>query len=299
VSVTPKVSVIVPHYRDLERLDLCLAALASQSFPREGFEIVVADNSSPEGAAAVERAIAGRARLVVVPEKGAGPARNGGVAASKGEILAFTDCDCLPEPDWLAEGVRALESHDFVGGRMEVLVDDPRRMTPAEAFERVFAFDNESYVIRKGFTVTANLFCRRELFDRVGGFRVGVSEDVEWCHRALAAGYRIGYAARAGAGHPARRTWPELVGKWRRLNSETYQLYAARRGGRLVWLARSAALPLSALVHSPKVFASGELTSMGQRLSALGVLYRQRFWRFFDALRLALADRGPAPDGRR
>ncbi len=53
---------------------------------------------------------------------------------------------------------------------MTVLAPDPARPTPAEAFELVFAFDNESYVRKKGFTVSANLFCTRAVFDRVGGF---------------------------------------------------------------------------------------------------------------------------------
>ena len=49
------VSVIVPHYNDLEGLEICLAALARQSFPAEQIEIVVADNASPQGIAAVEK----------------------------------------------------------------------------------------------------------------------------------------------------------------------------------------------------------------------------------------------------
>ena len=290
VSRPPKVSVIVPHYRDLASLDLCLRALAVQTYPREDLEVIVADNASPEGEAAVAAAIAGRARLVIVPDKGAGPARNGGVASARGDILAFTDCDCQPEPDWLAQGVLALERFDVVGGRVKVLVHDPAAPTPTEAFERVFAFNNQAYVSKKGFTVTANLFCARALFQKVGGFRVGVSEDLEWSHRARDAGFRIGYAAEAAVGHPARRTWPELESKWRRLNSETFALYAARRGGRLRWLLRSCALPVSALAHSPAVFTSGELTGLGQRLAALSVLYRLRFWRLADAFRLALGD---------
>lgn len=284
----PKVTVVVPHYNDPKSLELCLQALERQTYPEADREIVVADNASPQGAEALERLIAGRARLVIVPDKGAGPARNGGVAAARGELLAFTDCDCAPEPQWLAEGVAALQRSDFVGGRMKVLVEDPSRLTGPEAFERVFAFDNARYVLEKGFTVTANLFCTRALFDRVGGFRTGVSEDLEWSQRAAAAGYRIGYAPEAAVGHPARRTWPELVGKWRRLNLETFGLYAPHPGGRLRWLARSCLLPLSALAHTPKVLASGELSSLSERLAALGVLYRLRLWRMADAFRLGL-----------
>ena len=184
-TATPRVTVVIPHYRDFTRLDLCLKALEGQTFPREQFEIVVADNASPSGEAALQAAVAGRARWVVVGERGAGPTRNGGVAAARGELLAFTDSDCIPEPQWLAEGIAALDRYDVVGGAMTVLADGP--LTAAEAFERVFAFDNADYVLRKGFTVTANLFCPKAVFQAVGGFRVGVPEDKEWSHRATAA----------------------------------------------------------------------------------------------------------------
>jgi len=85
-SAAPLVSVIVPHYRDLKALDRCLSAIVAQTYPKDRFEIVVADNASPEGEAALAAAIGGRARLVVVAERGAGPARNGGVAASRNPI---------------------------------------------------------------------------------------------------------------------------------------------------------------------------------------------------------------------
>jgi glycosyltransferase involved in cell wall biosynthesis len=287
MSRSPAVSVIVPHYRDLAGLDRCLAALARQTYPAADFEVIVSDNASPEGEAAVAEVIAGRARLIITQCKGAGPARNGGVAVSRAQILAFTDSDCRPDAAWLEQGVAALAHHDFVGGRMNVLVDDLDAMTAAEAFERVFAFDNADYVRRKGFTVTANLFCPRAIFDAVGAFRVGVSEDVDWSARARALGYRIGYAERAIIGHPARRTWAELTTKWRRMNAEQFNLARLQRGGRVRWAARSALLPVSVLAHAPKVFTSRELATLPQRVGALGVLVRLRHWRFVDAMRLA------------
>jgi GT2 family glycosyltransferase len=266
-------------------LETCLNALARQSYPHP-FEIVVADNASPEGAEAVAAAIAGRAKLVVINERGAGPARNGGVAAASGELLAFNDCDCVPEPDWLASGLAALERGEVVGGRMTVLVEDRERPRAAEAFEAVFAFDNARYVTKLGFTVTANLFCRRATFEKVGDFRVGVSEDVEWCWRARDKGCRIVYEARAAVGHPARRTWDELRNKWRRLGAETFALSAGKPMGAMRWFLRSLLLPVSAVAHTPKVLFSPALTSCRQRLDALRMLYRLRFWRLGHAIAL-------------
>jgi GT2 family glycosyltransferase len=287
--MSPTVSVIIPHFHDLRSLAACLDALERQTYPADEFEVIVSDNNSPEGEAAVRQTVAGRARVTITAEPGAGPARNGGVRLARGRLLAFTDCDCIPEPDWLREGVAALQTHDFVGGRMKVLVADPAKLSAVEAFECAFAFDNEAYVLRKGFTVTANLFCPRAVFDAVGGFEVNVSEDIEWSHRARAAGYRIGYAARAVVGHPARRTWEQLIRKWRRMNTEQFGLYRRRRLGRLVWFARACLLPASALYHGYRALGSRDLRSPGQRLGALAVLFGVRSWRCADALRLLVA----------
>jgi GT2 family glycosyltransferase len=284
----PFVTVVVPHYQDLGGLSQCLAALGRQTYPADRFEIVVADNNSPIGEAAVAETVAGRARLTVVHEKGAGMARNGGAKLARGEILAFTDSDCVPEPGWLLAGVAALAGYDFVGGAMRVSVQDPQRPSPAEAFELVFAFQNEAYVRDKGFTVTANLLCRRDVFDRTGPFRDQVSEDVEWCRRASAAGFRLGYAADAVVTHPARRDWPELQRKLGRMAKETYHLTLETPRGRLRWLARTLALPASAFAHAPKALTSPALPDAGARWRATAMLFRSRFWRTGENLRLLM-----------
>ncbi|WP_176592702.1 glycosyltransferase family 2 protein [Sphingobium sp. EM0848] len=283
----PRISVIIPHYNDLSSLGDCLDALEAQSQSRDSFEIIVADNGSPIDRAAMERVTAGRARLVTVAEKGAGPARNGGVAASRGPYLAFVDCDCTPHARWLEEGVVALERHDLVGGRMVVTVDRNRAITGPEAFESVFAFDNRRYVEEEAFTVTANLFCPRRLFDEVGGFRNGVSEDKDWCHRARDAGYRIGYAEQAMVGHPARVSWDDLRNKWRRLNAETYGLFRPKPFGTVKWVMRNWLLPLSIAAHVPTVLRSPALRSMAERRAALATLVQIRLWRFVHAHQLA------------
>ena len=286
-----QVSVIVPHYNDLEGLDICLTALGRQTFPAERMEIVVADNVSPQGIAAVERAVAGRARVITVNQRGAGPARNGAAAASRGDILAFIDSDCRADVAWLAEGIKALKDCDIAGGSVDVSVKDAESMTPAEAFERIFAFNMERYVKQKGFVGSGNLFCRRAVFEAVGPFGTGVSEDVDWSHRATAKSFRIGYAPLARVSHPARRDWPELKRKWKRINLETYGLVMRRRFGRLSWLKTLLLLPFSALAHTPKVLASGQL-NWRQKLSALGMLYRLRLWRMMDYGRLFLVGPG-------
>ena len=287
VDATPFVSVIIPHYNDLGGLRLCHARLLAQTWPRRAFEIVVADNNSRCGLAAVQEAAPG-AVVVPAPIQGAGPARNAAVAASRGTILAFIDSDCLPEPDWIREGVGALSRHDFVGGTVLTLARDPARPNPVEAFEVVFNFNFKRYIERVGFSGTGNLFVPREVFDRVGGFRPTVAEDMEWCFRARACGYRIGYAERAVVGHPARRSWAELKRRWVRMLSEDYSLALMRPTGRLAFVAKAMAMPLSVVPHGAKVIVSNRLPSARARVGAIRVLTRLRLWRTGYMLQLAM-----------
>lgn len=283
-----RVSVIIPHYNDLERLDRCLDALVRQTLVRDSFEIIVADNMSPQGIDDVRRVVNDRAKVIVARERGAGPARNAGVAESQGEVLAFIDSDCLPHAQWLEAGLEGLQDFDFVGGRVDVFVEGGGQPNAAEAFERAFAFDFKTYIQRKGFTGSGNMFCPRSIFDAVGGFRSTVSEDVEWSHRARGLGYRLGYCQNAIVGHPARADWAQLRGKWHRVNRESFALSGRAGFGRVRWVLKALALPASAVAHTPKVLFSGRLESGRERLLALYMLYRLRLWRFQDALHLAV-----------
>ena len=181
-TVKPTVSVIVPHYNDLDNLRECLKFLRAQTMDPSQYEIVVSDNNSACGLAAVMEACEGTARVVSAPKQGAAEARNVGVSAALGEVLAFIDSDCRPAPEWLERGVRALDNMDIAGGRMIVVVEDPRRLTSAEAYELVFAFNNRRYIEDEGYSVTANMFTRQDVFERVGRF------EQEWRRTSIGGG---------------------------------------------------------------------------------------------------------------
>ena len=291
MTAKPELSVIVPHYAQTAALADCLASLENQSLARERFEIVVVDNNSPSGLAEVAAVVGRRARLLLETAKGAGPARNRGAEEANGRIFAFIDADCIASPRWLEEGLKGLDRFDIVGGRVDVAVANEQGMTGAEAFERVFAFDFRSYIEDKGFTGSGNLFCRREVFETVGGFRPAVSEDKDWSRRATASGYLLGYHDAAAISHPARADWAELTRKWSRLNRESLKLSEDGRLGRWRWAARNWLVPLSIVPHAVKVLASRKLPDTSTKLRALRTLAAIRLWRFVDGHR-ALRERG-------
>jgi GT2 family glycosyltransferase len=196
----------------------------------------VADNNSVGGVHAVER-LAEDIMVVPAPQQGAGPARNAGVAAARGNLLAFIDSDCLADEKWLVEGIAALSRFDYVGGQVITETGRPQETTPAEAVEAVFAFNFKKYIEKDGFSGSGNLFVPKAIFEHVGGFRAGVSEDIDWCRRANALGYRLGYADRAIVFHSARREWRELKRKWDRILVETMRLAREHPGWRVRWVA--------------------------------------------------------------
>jgi glycosyltransferase involved in cell wall biosynthesis len=284
----PTVSVVIPHYNDLAGLEICHARLVKQTWPREDFEIVVADNNSACGIEAV-RAAAPLATVVPAPVQGAGPARNCGAAAASGRVLAFIDSDCVPDPEWLAEGVAALQRFDFVGGQVVTFPREAARPTSIEAYETVFNFNFRHYIEKVGFTGTGNMFVPRHVYDRVGGFRAGVAEDVDWSFRARALGYRLGYAERAVVGHPARRNWKDLEQRWARMEAEHFLLCREQRWGRVRWVIKALVMPLSVVPHAGKVLRAERLPNMRARLGAILVLGRLRLWRARRMISLASA----------
>lgn len=285
-------AIIIPHYNDVARLCRCLTALIPQIGP--GIELVVVDNGSTESLDPLRASWPGL-RLVTEAAKGAAHARNRGVAETGAALLFFLDCDCLPAPDWLQTALAVCDGADVTGGRIEVFDETPPPRTGAQAFEAVFAFDNRAYVARQGFSVTANLLTRRDVFAATGPFRAGLSEDLDWCRRATARGYRLAYEDGLRVGHPSRGDWPALRRKWRRLTEEGFGVNGTSPRQRLAWGARALLMPASILVHLPRVLRHRALRDPGERRRALVTLARLRLTRMRWMLAQAL--RGAASTG--
>lgn len=212
VDLVPFVSVIIPVYNDAERLCLCLEALEKQTYACDRYEVVVVDNASSEPVSeAVEHYP--HASAEYEPRPGSYAARNRGIAVSRGEVLAFTDADCIPSERWIEEGVAGLGSQHstIIGGRIDVFPADAAHPNAVELYEMTYAFPQHQ-TVKSGFSVTANLMTTREVMDEVGVFEAGFKStgDKDWCIRAVNAGFKLSYCDRAVVLHPARRTLKEI-----------------------------------------------------------------------------------------
>ena len=277
----PFVDVVIPHLDDHDRLAVCLDLLHRQSYPADSYRILVVDN----GSAAPVDAVTARfplASAAFEAERGCVSARNRGARLTAGDILAFTDSDCRPDPDWLLNAVRRLVGgeSDIVAGDIRVFCADPDHPTDAELYETVFGFEQRRYVERKHFAAGANIVVPRPVFETVGPFRDGTQpEDFEWGRRAHALGLRLGFAPDVVIGHPARRSWGDLKDKAARTTWHFRNYMGERRSFRLRWLLYTCGMALPPLWKCGQLLASGQLRSPGQRWRAIRMLFRVRYYR--------------------
>ncbi|MDQ4054437.1 MAG: glycosyltransferase [Actinomycetota bacterium] len=231
----PFVSVIVPVLDDLPGLNRCLAALIRQDYPTHLMEVIAVDNGSSVD---LRPALPADPRFHLLREEGPGSyaARNRGLACAKGDVIAFTDADCSPEPAWLTQGVAALigpPGADMVGGAVQLYFRSARPRGLAEAFEDREAFPQAGYVAQ-GWAVTANMFTWRRSFDRVGTFDGTLRSrgDADWGQRLTRTGGVIRFAPEAAVLHPARGEMRELLVKSRRTGRGKCDQQARQGGSR-------------------------------------------------------------------
>jgi glycosyltransferase involved in cell wall biosynthesis len=181
------ISLIVPAYNEagyLPRLlDSVEAALDAYGGNRSEVEVVVADNGSTDGTAAL--AVARGCRVVPAAPRSIGAARNAGARASRGDLLAFVDGDSRIHPETFNEIAARLGAGRVVGGATGVTME---RWSPGIAATYAVLV---MLVWLTGFD-TGVVFCRRADFEAVGGYdeRLRFAEDVAFLHALWRLGRR-------------------------------------------------------------------------------------------------------------
>lgn len=195
----PFFSVVVPTRGDPAKLANLLDALARQTLPRERFEIILALDQAELPAGIASRAAAAGIRSVRRPERsGPGAARNRGAAEARGDVLAFTEDDVTPAPDWLERALARLDADPS----LDVL--EGATLKPGGRPVRIRAEEGPTWL-------PTNLFVRRTLFERVGGYHEGFfdpangvyfREDSDFGFTIEAAGARAAIADDVRVEHP-------------------------------------------------------------------------------------------------
>jgi glycosyltransferase AglE len=198
VSEHPYVSVIIPVRNATVFLDEIMKGVRRQTYPKGRFEVLFVDNGSEDDTS--ERLDKKGFRVLSRPFPNTPyAARNTGLEQAKGTIIAFTDANKIPDPDWLEAGVNCLmqSGADLAGGEIRFSIS--RESSTAEIADAILFNNNRELVASEGGATTGNLFVRRDVIDQMGPFpeqfRSGM--DMYWTRRAAEHGFRITFCESA------------------------------------------------------------------------------------------------------
>lgn len=232
--MTPRLSVVVPVRDGAAQLARLVAALERQTLGRDAFEVLIADDGSTDGGCDGLTGAQLDLRVLPGPPLTSYAARNRAAAAARGDVLAFTDADCAPRPDWLERGLAELEAGggaDLVAGAIRFATAGATRLWGMVDMDSSL---DQRRAVANGTAATANVLVRRATFDALGGFDATLPSngDHDFVRRALAAGARLRFGATAIVEHPLRDDARELLRKHWRVN-RAYGARQARAGRRI------------------------------------------------------------------
>lgn len=297
---TPRVSVVVCTYNAERTLAACLESLAKLNYP--DYEVIVVNDGSTDGSLAIAERY-GHCRIISQPNKGLSVARNVGAENASGEIVAYTDSDCVADPDWLNYLVAKMEVAELVacGGpnfppAEDSLVPSAVAVSPGGPTHVLISDDVAEHI------AGCNMAFRRDVLLRLGGFDPvyrAAGDDVDICWRFQDAGYTIGFSAAAVVWHFRRNTVKAYLGQQRgygKAEALVYSKHPIRFNlfGQAKWLGRiygdlSAALLLSRrpVIYSG-VFGRGLFQTLYEPPSSLAAFLPLTFEWNIVAILLAL-----------
>lgn len=204
----PRISVVVASYNGARTLKLCLDSLRQQNYP--DYEVILVDDGSEDETQKIAATFPDLRNIRHEKNLGLSVARNTGIAAATGEIVAFTDSDCRADEDWLYHLTGSLLGGEFAGvGGPNLLPPEDSRVASAVMVSpggptHVMLGDREAEHIPG-----CNMAFWKSTLDEIGGFdpiftRAG--DDVDLCWRLQQAGYKIGFSPAAFVWHYRRST---------------------------------------------------------------------------------------------
>jgi glycosyltransferase involved in cell wall biosynthesis len=206
----PSVSVIVPVYNGASTIEACLGSLLQQNYPANSYEIIIIENGSTDNTTELVEKYP--VRLFHNDTRGPAPARNLGVDKSKAEIVAFTDADCIADPNWIHELVKHYNNPDVGGVGGAILAYPHAHRNAVEMFSDEYSplinYLSGEYEFLPHL-YTANASYRHHLLNEIGGFNIHLitGEDVDMAWRLqLQTGCNLCYAPKAIVYHHHRAT---------------------------------------------------------------------------------------------
>ncbi|MDQ3242281.1 MAG: glycosyltransferase, partial [Gemmatimonadota bacterium] len=202
-------SVVIPTFNRPQRLLRCLSGLSALEFPRDRFEVIVANNgwmaASPEEIAQAGEGL--RMNFISLPNVGPAAARNAAVRLARGKYLAFLDDDSAAHRRWLAEFDNAFESSPdaLLGGHtLNALQSNVYSEASQTLIDYLYGYYGGRAAGREQFFASNNMAVRADAFRALGGFDETfrrAAEDREFCERWRASGRPFVFVASAIVHH--------------------------------------------------------------------------------------------------
>ena len=294
----PFVSVIVPVFNDAARLKMCLEALEAQTYPKSLYEVIVVDNASDEGQD-IKGVVAQFSQAIAAFESAPGSyaARNHGISLAKGEVIAFTDADCIATENWMEKGVKALlktPNCGLIAGKIELFFKNDNQLTPVELFEKVTAFAQKQLLEQYKGGATANIFTFSTVMEQVGKFDASLKSggDLEWGKRVYEHGYQQLYAEEVQVAHPARYSWGQLYRRTMRITAGLYSCQCRKSVSKLkkhqifvIYLAQNLIPPLNFVFNT---FRDSRLKGLKPKIEVSLVMFFVRYISALEIIRVKL-----------
>lgn len=180
----PEISLVIPVYNANSTIALCLESIQKLSYPKNKLEVIVIDNGSSDGSDLIARKFDVRF-FYEKSMKSSYQARNTGVKNAKGELIAFTDSDCIVSTDWLLNLIKDWDDNSIGCFAGEIISYKPRSLV--EQFSDRYGILRQDGMLchsYKPYSATANSAYRKEVFDRIGYFNPrlisGGDADLSW-----------------------------------------------------------------------------------------------------------------------
>ncbi|MFW6030034.1 MAG: glycosyltransferase [Halanaerobiales bacterium] len=225
------ISVIIPVYNSEQFLRELFNSIEEQTIEFHYFEIIFVDNMSTDQSPFlinefINRNEAINASYYRYSEKASSyAARNYGVRKSAGDILAFTDSDCILHKDWINNIYNEFMGRDdlIISGNIELFLDDKKNIW--ENFDKIVHMRNDLRIKNKQIA-TANMAVRKKTFLKIGFFsEVKSGGDFSWAEKAASLNIVIFYKQNIIVFHPSRKSYQEIRKKLNRLAYGEGQLY--------------------------------------------------------------------------
>lgn len=170
----PFVSVIVPAYNAAKTIAPCIESIVNQSYCKDRYEIIVVDNNSTDSTAEIIKSFPVRYVLENIQQSPAA-ARNAGIRHAHGEILAFTDSDCVADTHWLTNAITLFKNDAIagVGGSIRPLTIQTtieKYQARNHCWDQSLNYSPEKIAAKTARMITGNVFYRKCVFDTFGGF---------------------------------------------------------------------------------------------------------------------------------